>query len=115
MPNISSIDRISKFYTNDENIFDLIIVKYENGPNGFIVILEVLCCSLETICLENITIGNLGTGQLQLKNKHIVLDTNVSRAEWKAVFKQRVYNFYNKEAKKAQERASKSLSMFGVL
>ena len=82
MPNLISISRLKKFYGNDRNLLLYIFVKYINYGHS-VQILNVQVKSVEQLDWECLTIGNLGKGQLQVRNMdEISFQNHMTRKDW---------------------------------
>ncbi len=103
-PNLTSVQRLSRFYEEDSNVFSLIIVKYRVDENG-IVVSEVIFRPIEFLGWDCLTIGALGWGQIQIADSNNVISNHgFSRKKWMLSLCDAVLDFYPKEILKINER-----------
>ena len=104
MPNLISISRLKKFYKNDKNLLLYIFVKYINYGHS-VQILSTQVKSVEQLNWECLTIGNLGKGQLQVKNMNEISFQNaMSRKEWMERLSYDVVIYYQSLINKIQTK-----------
>ena len=104
MPNLTSVERLSRFYESDENTFSLLMVKYL-VEDSKIVISDVLFTPIEFLDWNCLTIGALGWGQIQIANSNqIQINEGYSRKKWMLELCDILLNFYPKEISKTQQR-----------
>ena len=104
MPNLTSVERISRFYEDDKNIFALIMVKYVLEGNR-VTATEVSFCPIEFLDWDCLTVGALGWGQIQIANSNrILVNQGYSRKQWMLSLCETMFDFYPKEILKIQER-----------
>ena len=104
MPNLTSVERLSRFYESDRNIFSLIIIRYA-VENKTIRTTEVVFCPIEFLDWECLTVGALGWGQIQIANsKNIKLRDGYSRKLWMLELCEAMLAFYPQEILKINER-----------
>ena len=106
MPNLTSVDRLARFYEDDANFFVMLMVKY--GVVGTrVIVSRVHFVPVEYLKWSCLTIGALGTGQIQIANsKHIEIDATKSRRAWMLEFCDNVLEFYPREIAKTTKRIS---------
>jgi hypothetical protein len=82
MPNLTSVDRLARFYESDDNFFVVLMVVYD--LKGLDVLVErVHFVSIEFLKWDCLTIGALGWGQVQIANSNrILIDSSKSRKDW---------------------------------
>jgi hypothetical protein len=104
MPNLTSVERLSRFYEDDKNVFALIMVKY--GMDGAKVkASEVTFVPIEFLDWDCLTLGALGWGQIQIANSNrILLRHAYSRRSWMLSLCEAMLEFYPKEIAKIHER-----------
>ena len=104
MPNLTSVERLSRFYEDDMNIFSLIMVKYvveENRARAT----EVSFGPIEFLGWDCLTVGALGWGQIQIANSNFIrMNHGYSRKKWMLNLCEIMFDFYPKEIQKIQER-----------
>ena len=106
MPNLTSVERLSRFYEDDTNFFSLLIAKYEmqDGKPQFNDVLFVPIEHLDWNCL---TIGALGWGQIQIANAKIInINPNQTRKQWMLKLCDALDIFYPREIEKIGKRIS---------
>ncbi len=104
MPNLTSVERLSRFYEDDNNYFTLLMVAYRVGKKQ---ILAEKCHFLpvEHLNWTCLTIGALGWGQLQISNmNNIEIDRKQTRKKWMLKLCDRLADFYPKEIAKISDR-----------
>jgi hypothetical protein len=104
MPNLTSVERLSRFYEDDKNYFSLLIIKYRIDGTSLIVT-EVTFKPIEFLGWDCLTIGALGWGQIQIANSNNVkINKNYSRKLWMIELCDILLEFYPKEINKIGER-----------
>lgn len=104
MPNLTSVERLSRFYEDDKNIFSLIIVRYALNGNR-VEVADVLFQPIEFLDWGCLTIGALGWGQIQIADSNrIVVNHGYSRKEWMLTLCDSMFEFYPREIFKIGER-----------
>jgi hypothetical protein len=104
MPNLISISRIKKFYENDRNLLLYVFVKYVSN-NNVIQILDTKVKAIEQLNWECLTIGNLGKGQLQVKNMdEISFQNHMTRSDWVERLSYDVVLYYQSLVNKIQTK-----------
>ena len=107
MPNLTSVERLSRFYEDDMNIFSLIMVKYAVEGNTARAT-EVSFGPIEFLDWDCLTVGALGWGQIQIANSNCIrMNHGYSRKEWMLNLCEIMFDFYPKEIQKIQERISR--------
>jgi hypothetical protein len=104
MPNLTSVDRLARFYEDDTNYYVLLVVKY--AVQGIQVkVSKVHFVPIEHLKWDCLTIGALGTGQIQIANaKHIEIESSTTRCAWMLQFCDVVLDFYPREIAKITKR-----------
>jgi len=104
MPNLTSVERISRFYEEDTNYFSVLKVNYRTtGTRAEIE--KVTFAPIEFFDWECLTIGALGWGQIQIANANIVkIVPKNSRKKWMLELCDTMLEFYPKEIGKIGER-----------
>ncbi|HPD30949.1 MAG TPA: hypothetical protein PLL20_13205 [Phycisphaerae bacterium] len=104
MPNLTSVERLTRFYEDDSNYFVLLLVRYRlEGTHA--VISEVTFVPIEFLDWECLTIGALGWGQIQIANaNHISLKPHYSRKSWMLELCDIMLDFYPREIGKIETR-----------
>jgi hypothetical protein len=107
MPNLTSVDRLARFYEDDANFFVVLMVKY-SVTGTKVNVNKVHFVLIEHLKWSCLTIGALGAGQIQIANsKHIEIDSTKSRRAWMLEFCDNVLEFYPREIAKITKRIGK--------
>ena len=107
MPNLTSVDRLARFYEDDTNYFVMLMVKYAVSGTK-VTVLQVHFVPIEHLKWDCLTIGALGTGQIQIgDSKRIEIDSSQKRRAWMLEFCDTVLAFYPKEIVKITRRTGK--------
>ena len=104
MPNLTSVERLSRFYEDDKNYFVVLKVDYE-VEDLKVVIDKVTFVPLEFLSWDCLTLGALGWGQIQIANANTisVLPKN-KRKVWMIEMCDNLLDFYSKEILKINGR-----------
>ncbi len=103
-PNLTSIERISRFYEGDKNYFVILMVKYEVEGTQLRA-REALFVPIEFLSWNCLAIGALGWGQIQIVSAgSIDVDTGSSRQGWMLQLCDKALAFYPKEIAKIERR-----------
>ena len=106
MPNLTSVERLSRFYEDDKNIFAVIMVKYVLDHNR-VNATEVTFVPIEFLDWDCLTVGALGWGQIQIADSNrIIVNHAYSRKRWMLSLCDIMLDFYPKEISKIKERLS---------
>ena len=104
MPNLTSVERLSRFYEDDKNYFVVLMVAYDI-ENLRAVIEQVSFVPIEFLGWDCLTIGALGWGQIQIGNSNrITIKPRYSRTAWMIEFCDTMLEFYPKEIAKIDGR-----------
>lgn len=104
MPNLTSVERLARFYEDNANYFVILIVAY-NIVGTNIKVEAVNFVPIEFLSWDYLTIGALGWGQIQIANANkIIINQNYSRKKWMLEFCEVMLEFYPKEVIKISER-----------
>jgi hypothetical protein len=103
MPNLTSVERLSRFYREDTNYFTTLIVKYLL-VNNVIEFSDVLYVPIEHLAWDCLTIGALGWGQIQIANARHIQITPSPRKVWMLELCQSMLSFYPHEIEKIGKR-----------
>lgn len=107
MPNLTSVDRLARFYEDDANYFVMLMVKY-SVTGTKVKVSKVHFVPIEYLKWSCLTIGALGAGQIQIANsKHIEIDPTQARRSWMLEFCDTVLQFYPREISKITRRIGK--------
>ena len=104
MPNLTSVERLARFYESDTHVFSLIMIKYSVDGTK-LEVSDVLFSPIEFLDWECLTVGALGWGQIQIKDSNNILTVRQrSRKEWMLQFCDEMMAFYPREIDKITER-----------
>lgn len=104
MPNLTSVERLTRFYEDDTNYFVLLMVKY-SLEDVHAVISSVTFVPIEFLDWSCLTVGALGWGQIQIANSnHISVRPGYSRKKWMLELCDIMLEFYPKEVLKIEAR-----------
>ena len=107
MPNLTSVERLSRFYESDTNVFALIMVRYSIDGAG-VRVSEVIFTPIEFLDWDCLTVGALGWGQIQIANsKDVRLRDKFSRKRWMLRLCDVLAEFYPREIAKINDRISR--------
>lgn len=106
MPNLTSVERLARFYEDDTNVFAVLLVRY--GIEGVkATVTDVIFAPIEFLGWDCLTIGALGWGQIQIANsRSVTVNPGYSRKRWMLEFCDVMLEFYPKELAKIGERLS---------
>ncbi len=104
MPNLTSVERLTRFYESDANVFSLILIKY-SIEGTTITASEVMFSPIEFLDWECLTVGALGWGQIQIANSNYIhVMDGYSRKLWMLKLCEVMNEFYPKEIEKIHDR-----------
>jgi len=104
MPNLTSVERLARFYESDSNCFVVLFVSYKIDGNR-VIVSEVRFVPIEFLGWDCLTIGALGWGQIQIANSNdITLKPRYSRKKWMLEMCEALLQFYPREIAKIGER-----------
>jgi hypothetical protein len=104
MPNLTSVERLARFYEDDNNYFVLLLVKYEIAGVK-IHVNEAQFVPIEFLSWECLTVGALGWGQIQIANANVLtIAPQFSRKKWMLELCEIMLDFYPREITKIGKR-----------
>lgn len=104
MPNLTSVERLARFYEDDKNYFIVLLVKYSIEATK-VTVEDVTFVPIEFLSWDCLTIGALGWGQIQIANANIVkIKEGYARKEWMIELCDIMLEFYPREIEKIGER-----------
>jgi hypothetical protein len=107
MPNLTSVDRLARFYEDDANFFVVLMVKYSITETK-VNVSKVHFVPIEYLTWDCLTLGALGVGQIQIANsKNITIDAKKTRRSWMLDLCDNVLQFYPREIVKIGRRIGK--------
>lgn len=97
MPNLTSVERLSRFYEDDKNCFIILSVSYK--IKGTKVTAEnIHFVPIEFLSWKCLTIGALGWGQIQIANSDVIdVLPQYSRKKWMLKLCDALFEFYPRE------------------
>lgn len=105
MPNLTSVQRLARFYEDDKNYYVMLMVAYNIVSGVRIHVEKVHFVPIEFLSWECLTMGALGWGQIQIANaKNIVVNPGYSRKKWMLELCDVLFEFYPREITKANDR-----------
>lgn len=94
MPNLTSVERLARFYEDDKNYFVLLLVSYE-VVGAQVVVRHVTFVPIEFLSWSCLTLGALGWGQIQIANSNnIIVNPGYSRKTWMIELCDALLDFY---------------------
>ncbi|MCX6841553.1 MAG: hypothetical protein NTX53_04625 [candidate division WOR-3 bacterium] len=104
MPNLTSVERLARFYEDDHNYFVLLLVKYAVTDVQFRAE-EAHFVPIEFLSWDCLTLGALGWGQVQIANANVIrVNEGYSRRKWMLQLCDALLEFYPREIGKVKER-----------
>jgi hypothetical protein len=104
MPNLTSVERLTRFYEDDRNTFVMLMVKY-TIKGTHLTVKEAHFVPIEFLAWDCLTIGALGWGQIQIANANILhINAGYSRRQWMIELCDVMLEFYPREIGKIHER-----------
>ena len=99
MPNLTSVERLSRFYEDDANYFMILFVEYEILDDR-LAFAKISFRPIEHFKWSCLTIGALGWGQIQIANANSISFEDSSRRRWMLELCDALELFYPKEIDK---------------
>ena len=104
MPNLTSVERLSRFYEDDKNVFSVLMVTYTLAGNR-INVTDVMFQPIEFLDWDCLTVGALGWGQIQIRDSsRVTVNEGYSRKEWMLTLCDVMLGFYPQEILKIEDR-----------
>jgi len=104
MPNLTSVERLARFYEDDRNYFVILMVSYTMNGNK-VEAKAAHFVPVEFLSWECLTIGGLGWGQIQIANANVIsIQEGYSRKRWMLELCDVMFEFYPKEIEKIGKR-----------
>ena len=103
LPNLISVERLSRFYEVDRNYFVLLLIRYsvEDISNKAT---HVQFVPIEFLGWDCLAIDNIGWGEIQIANaKRIMVNPQYSRKEWMIELCNTLTKFYPREIAKIND------------
>ena len=106
MPNLTSVERLTRFYESDKNVFAVLMVVYDVEETR-IEVEKVTFAPIEFLGWDCLTIGALGWGQIQIANSNVItVNPGYSLKQWMLELCDTLAEFYPREIAKIHERLS---------
>jgi hypothetical protein len=104
MPNLTSVERLARFYEDDKNHFVVLIVQYSvDGTKVQATTAHFV--PIEFLSWDCLTVGALGWGQIQIANANIIeVKEDYSRKKWMLELCDVMLEFYPREIGKLNDR-----------
>jgi len=107
MPNLTSVERLARFYEDDRNFFTILMIDYGIKGNR-VLVSGVHFVPIEFLAWGCLTVGALGWGQIQIADSNRVeVRDGYSRKRWMLEFCDVMLEFYPKEIAKIGERVER--------
>src|SRR3989344_3714562 len=103
MPNLTSVERLARFYEDDSNYFVILKIDYAVKETRA-EIKSVTFVPIEYLSWDCLTIGALGWGQIQIANSNVIHVIPQSRRKWMIQLCDTLIEFYPNEIVKIKER-----------
>jgi len=104
MPNLTSIERLARFYEDDLNYFSVLQISYTISGTK-VTVQRVHFVPIEFLSWNCLTIGALGWGQIQIANaNNIEIREKYLRKAWMLELCDNVLEFYPREIAKIGKR-----------
>lgn len=105
MPNLTSVERLARFYEDDTNNYVVLMVAYNIVSDVRIHVERIHFVPIEFLSWDCLTIGALGWGQIQIANaNNIVVNHKYSRKKWMLELCEELLEFYPREIEKVKDR-----------
>ena len=105
MPNLTSVERLARFYEDDMNYYVMLMVAYNIVSDVSIHVEKVHFVPIEFLSWDCLTIGALGWGQIQIANaRNIVVNHRYSRKKWMLQLCDILFDYYPREIGKIKDR-----------
>lgn len=104
MPNLTSVERLARFYEDDTNYFSVMIIEYSQN-NGKNFVSDIFFIPIEFLNWDCLTIGALGWGQIQIANANVIhVNPEQTRKQWMLSMCDALDIFYPNEKLKIESR-----------
>ena len=105
MPNLTSVERLARFYEDDKNYYVVLMIAYNVASGVRIHVERVHFIPIEFLSWDCLTIGALGWGQIQIANaNNIIVNQGYSRKKWMLGLCDILFEFYPREIEKIKDR-----------
>jgi hypothetical protein len=104
MPNLTSVERLARFYEDDMNCFVVLTVSYRISGTK-VTAEDIHFIPIEFLSWKCLTLGALGWGQIQIANSDIIeVVPGYSRKQWMLELCDMLFEFYPHEISKIYGR-----------
>jgi hypothetical protein len=104
MPNLTSVERLARFYGDNKNHFVLLLVSYKAGVDK-LTFDNCVFVPIEYLDWSCLTLGALGWGQIQISNSNIInVNIENTRKKWMLQLCDALDLFYPNEIAKITQR-----------
>jgi hypothetical protein len=104
MPNLTSVERLARFYEDDRNYFVILMLSYSMEGNK-VRAKTAHFVPIEFLSWDCLTIGALGWGQIQIANANVIsVREGYPRKDWMLELCDVMLEFYPKEIEKIGKR-----------
>ncbi|MDW8320053.1 MAG: hypothetical protein RMM08_01705 [Armatimonadota bacterium] len=104
MPNLTSVERLARFYEDDRNYFAILLIQYDIQETE-ITVKKAHFVPIEFLSWDCLTIGALGWGQIQIADANqIRIRDGYSRKQWMLELCEKLELFYPREIAKIAGR-----------
>lgn len=105
MPNLTSVERLARFYEDDKNYYVMLMIAYNIISGIHVQVQKVHFVPIEFLSWDCLTIGALGWGQIQIANaNNIVVKHGHSRRAWMLELCDILFEYYPHEIEKIKNR-----------
>ena len=105
MPNLTSVERLARFYEDDTNYYVVLMLAYNVVSDVRIHVEKIHFVPIEFLSWDCLTIGALGWGQIQIANaNNIIVNRKYSRKKWMLELCEAILEFYPREIGKVKDR-----------
>ena len=111
MPNLTSVERLTRFYESDSNVFAVLLIRYSIRGTT-LTASDVTFVPIEFLDWDCLTVGALGWGQIQIANANQVhVRDRYSRKRWMLQLCDAMMEFYPREIDKIRSRIDRFADM----
>jgi hypothetical protein len=104
MPNLTSVERLARFYGDNKNYFTLLLVSYKTAEDN-LTFEDCVFVPIEYLDWSCLTLGALGWGQIQIANSNVTnINIKNTRKKWMLEFCDALDLFYPNEIAKITQR-----------
>lgn len=105
MPNLTSVQRLARFYEDDRNYFVVLMIAYNLVSDVRIRVEKVHFVPIEFLSWDCLTVGALGWGQIQIADaNNMMVNHGYSRKKWMLELCDVLFGFYPREIEKIKDR-----------